>query len=77
MIDLKTRNRIAQLIVDMHIGEKKPIRKKEMLPLIKEVNNTAIIGHAIRFVTNEHTGEVTHIKKYRKTALEKRVENET
>jgi len=77
MIDLKTRNRIAQLIVDMHIGEKKPIRKKEMLPLIKEVNNTAIIGHAIRFVTNERTGEVTHIKKYRKTALEKRVENET
>jgi hypothetical protein len=48
-----------------------------MLPLIKEVNNTAIIGHAIRFVTNERTGEVTHIKKYRKTALEKRVENET
>jgi len=77
MIDLKTRNKIAQLIVDMHIGEKKPIRKQEMLPLIKEVNDTAIIGHAIRFVKNERTGEVTHIKKYRKTAIEKRIENET
>ena len=64
MIDLKIRNKIAQLIVDMSIGEKKPIRKREMLPLIKEVNNTAIIGHAIRFVKDERTGEVTHIKKY-------------
>ena len=77
MIDLKTRNKIAQLIVDMYVGEKKPVRKQEMLPLIKEVNNTAISGHAIRFVKNEHTGEVTHIKKYRKTVLEKRVDNET
>jgi hypothetical protein len=50
MIDLKIRNKIAQLIVDMSIGEERPIRKREMLPLIKEVNNTAIIGHAIRFV---------------------------
>ena len=31
MIDLKTRNKIAQLIVDMSIGEKKPIKKREML----------------------------------------------
>ena len=77
MIDLKIRNKIAQLIVDMSIGEKRPIRKREMLPLIKEVNNTAIIGHAIRSVKDERTGEVTHIMKYRKTASEKRVENET
>ena len=41
MIDLKTRNKIAQLIVDMNVGEKKPVRKQEMVPIIKEVNNTA------------------------------------
>ena len=37
MIDLKTRNKIAQLIVDMEISEEKPVRKQEMVPLIKEV----------------------------------------
>ena len=49
-IDLKVRNQIAQLIVDMEIGESKPIRKHEMVPIIEEVNNTSLIGHAIRFV---------------------------
>ncbi len=29
MIDLKVRNKIAQLIVDMNVGEKKPVRKQE------------------------------------------------
>jgi hypothetical protein len=75
MIDLKTRNKIAQLIVDMQIGEEKPVRKQDMVPLIREVNNTAIIGHAVRLVENKF-GVVTHIKKYRKTAIEKRIENE-
>ena len=76
MIDLKVRNKIAQLIVDMNVGEKKPVRKQEMVPIIKEVNNTAIIGHALSFSTNEE-GVVLYIKKYRKTAIEKRLENES
>lgn len=75
MIDLKVRNQIAQLLVDMSVGEAKPVRKPEMVPLLKEVNETTLIGHAIRFVTNEH-GVVTQIKKYRKTAIEKRIEND-
>lgn len=74
MIDLKVRNQIAQLIVDMSIGDKKPVRKQEMVPLIEEVNNTAIINHAIRFVKNSE-GLVLYIKKYRKTAIEKRLGN--
>ena len=72
-IDLKTRNRIAQLIVDMEIGDSKPVRKQEMVSIIEEVNNTALIGHAVRLV--RHNGVVTQIKKYRKTAIEKRFEN--
>lgn len=75
-IDLKTRNAIAQLIVDMNIGESKPIRKREMIPIIKEVNNTALIGHAVRFVKNAND-EVIALKKYRKTAIEKRFEANT
>jgi len=75
-IDLKTRNAIAQLIVDMNIGESKPIRKREMIPIIKEVNNTALIGHAVRFVKNAND-EVIALKKYRKTAIEKRFETNT
>jgi len=75
-IDLKTRNAIAQLIVDMNIGESKPIRKREMIPVIKEVNNTALIGHAVRFVKNAND-EVIALKKYRKTAIEKRFETNT
>ena len=31
MIDLKIRNKIAQLIVDMSIGEKKPVRKLSLI----------------------------------------------
>lgn len=72
-IDLKVRNQIAQLIVDMEIGESKPIRKHEMIPIIKEVNDTALIGHAIRFVKNADD-EIIALKKYRKTAIEKRFE---
>ena len=74
-IDLKVRNTIAQLIVDMEIGESKPIRKHEMVPVIKEVNDTALISHAIRFVKNAD-GEVIGINKYRKTAIEKRFERD-
>jgi len=72
-IDLKIRNTIAQLIVDMEIGESRPIRKHEMVPLIKEVNDTSLIGHAIRFVKN-NDGDVIALKKYRKTTIEKRIE---
>ena len=72
-IDLKVRNQIAQLIVDMEIGESKPIRKHEMVPIIQEVNDTSLIGHAIRFVKN-NDGEVIALKKYRKTSIEKRFE---
>ena len=75
MIDLKLRNQIAQLFVDMNVGESKPVRKIEMVPLLKEVNDTSMIGHAIRFVTNKE-GDVIALKKYRKTAIEKRFENE-
>ena len=72
-IDLKTRNRIAQLIVDMDVGDSKPVRKQDMVPIIEEVNNTALIGHAIRLV--RRNGVVIELKKYRKTAIEKRFEN--
>jgi hypothetical protein len=72
-IDLKTRNRIAQLIVDMNVGDSKPVRKQDMVPIIEEVNNTALIGHAIRLV--RRNGVVIELKKYRKTAIEKRFEN--
>lgn len=72
---LKIRNQIAQLIVDMNPGEKKPVRKAEMVPIIKEVNNTPIIGHALRFISNKE-GRVIFIKKYRLTAIEKRIINE-
>ena len=72
--DLKTRNKMAQIFVDMNVGESKPVRLTEMVPLLKEVNDTAMIGHAIRFI-KDADGVVTHIKKYRKTAIEKRFEN--
>lgn len=73
MIDLKLRNQIAQLIVDMNLGDKKPVRKQEMVPIIREVNDTELIGHAVRFVENAE-GLVIFIKKYRKTNIEKRIE---
>jgi hypothetical protein len=72
--DLKTRNKMAQIFVDMNVGESKRVRLIEMVPLLKEVNDTAMIGHAIRFI-KDSDGVVTHIKKYRKTAIEKRFEN--
>ena len=72
--DLKTRNKMAQIFVDMNVGESKRVRLIEMVPLLKEVNDTAMIGHAIRFIKDAY-GVVTHIKKYRKTAIEKRFEN--
>tara|TARA_R110000868_G_scaffold354045_3_gene615318 strand:+ start:572 stop:802 length:231 start_codon:yes stop_codon:yes gene_type:complete len=71
IIDLKVRNQIAQLIVDMSVGESKPVKRPEMVPIIKEVNDTALIGHALRFVTTPD-GDVIQIKKYRRTAIEKR-----
>jgi len=71
---LKTRNKMAQIFVDMNVGESKRVRLIEMVPLLKEVNDTAMIGHAIRFI-KDADGVVTHIKKYRKTAIEKRFEN--
>ena len=46
-----------------------------MIPMLNEVNDTALIGHAIRFVKNNE-GVVTHLKKYRKTAIEKRFEEQ-
>lgn len=72
--DLKTRNKMAQIFVDMNVGESKRVRLIEMVPLLKEVNDTAMIGHAIRFI-KDADGVVTHVKKYRKTAIEKRFEN--
>lgn len=71
---MKTRNKMAQIFVDMNVGESKRVRLIEMVPLLKEVNDTAMIGHAIRFI-KDSDGVVTHIKKYRKTAIEKRFEN--
>jgi len=72
--DLKTRNKFAQIFVDMNVGESHPVRLTEMVPLLKEVNDTPMIGHAIRFI-KDADGVVTHIKKYRKTAIEKRIGN--
>lgn len=72
-IDLKVRNQIAQLIVDMSVGESKPVRKQDMVPIIKEVNDVKIIGHALRFV-EDNNGDVVAIKKYRLTEIERRFE---
>ena len=62
------------MFVDMNVGESHRVRRIEMVPLLKEVNETAIIGHAIRFVKDAE-GNVIELKKYRKTAIEKRIEN--
>ena len=72
-MNLELRRKIAQLFIDMNVGDSRPVKKQEMIPMLKEINNTAIIGHAMRFVTNTD-GRVTELKKYRKTAIEKRVE---
>tara|TARA_R100000458_G_C8276357_1_gene251649 strand:- start:708 stop:959 length:252 start_codon:yes stop_codon:yes gene_type:complete len=73
MIDNKSR--IAQIIIDMHVLQKIPIRKKHMIDLIKEVNESDLIGHAVRFIKDKN-GEATHISKYRKTNIEKRIDRD-
>lgn len=70
-----TRSMIAQLIVQMNILEKREIKKTELIDLIKEVNESQLIGHACRFVVNSDQ-VITHIQKYRKTAVEKKIEKE-
>jgi hypothetical protein len=69
------RSMIAQLIVEMNILEKREIKRKEMIDLIKEVNESQMIGHACRFVINSEQ-VITHIQKYRMTAVEKKIEKE-
>ena len=69
------RSMIAQLIIEMNILEKREIKRKEMIDLIKEVNQSQMIGHACRFVINSEQ-VITHIQKYRKTAIEKKIEKE-
>jgi len=63
------------LIVEMSILEKREIKRKDMIDLIKEVNESQLIGHACRFVINSEQ-VITHIQKYRKTAVEKKIEKE-
>lgn len=75
MIDLKIRNKIAQVIVNMQVMQKHKIRNHDMIDLIREVNDSQVIGHAVRFVKNSQ-GAITHIQKYRKTEIEKRIERE-
>lgn len=75
MIDLQTRNKIAQIFVDMNVGDELPINKPDMIPVMKEVNDVAIIGHAMRFVSN-NKGVIVSVKKYRPTAIEKRIERD-
>jgi 6-phosphofructokinase len=69
------RSMIAQLIIEMNILEKREIKRKEMIDLIKEVNQSQMIGHACRFVINSEQ-VITHIQKYRMTAVEKKFEKE-
>lgn len=69
------RSKIAQIIIDMSILERKEIKKKNMIKVIQEVNESQMIGHAVRFVRDENF-EISHIQKYRKTAIEKKIERE-
>ena len=69
------RSMIAQLIVDMSLLEKREIKRKEMIEMIKEVNDSKMIGHACRFAKNANN-EITHIQKYRLTAVEKKMQKE-
>ena len=73
MIDNKSR--IAQIIIDMDVLQKIPIRKKHMIDVIKEVNESKLIGHAVRFIKDKN-GEATHISKYRKTNIEKQIQRD-
>ena len=69
------RSMIAQLIVEMSVLEKREIKRRDMIDLIKEVNQSQMIDHACRFVINSDQ-VITHIQKYRKTAVEKKIEKE-
>jgi len=69
------RSKIAQIIVDMHVMQKHDIRRQEMVPIIKEVNNSQMIGHALRFKYDED-GKALYIQKYRRTNVEKKVYHE-
>lgn len=69
------RSKIAQIIVDMKILDRLEIKKKHMIDVIREVNESQMIGHAVRFVRDENF-EISHIQKYRKTAIEKKIERE-
>ena len=68
---MNLKSKIAQIIVDMHLLEHKPITKQEMVPVIKEVNNSKMIGHAVMFKYDED-GKALYIKKYRLTQVEKK-----
>jgi hypothetical protein len=67
------RNLIAQRIIDMHLLEKSDIKPvegftfEEVLAIVREVNDTTIIGHALRI------SEEGRVVKYRKTTIEKRL----
>lgn len=74
-VDIEMRNKIAQAIVNMNVMQRREIKNHEMIDVIKEVNDTALIGHALRFVKNSQ-GVITHIQKYRKTEIERRIERE-
>lgn len=69
------RNKIAQIIVDMHVLQKHPIRMQSMVPIIKEVNDSKMIGHALRFKYDEE-GNAVYIQKYRRTNVEKKYSND-
>ncbi len=69
------RSKIAQIIIDMNILDRLEIKKKHMIDVIREVNESQMIGHAVRFVRDENF-EISHIQKYRKTAIEKKIERE-
>jgi hypothetical protein len=67
---MNTKSKIAQIIVDMHVFQKHPIRVQSMVPIIKEVNESKMIGHALRFKYNDQ-GEAEYIQKYRLTYVER------
>ena len=70
---IQFRNVVAQRIIDMHVFEKSQLKEvegytfEEVLAIVREVNDTDLIGHALRI---KDSGE---IQKYRVTSLEKRL----
>ena len=72
-VSLETRRLIAQRIVDMNLLERSVMRAlpgmtlEQTIAIVREVNDTAVIGHALRIKDN---GE---LQKYRKTAIENRL----